>query len=137
MAYSGPIILVLDSEEETASMEIESSDEESDVEVVENVEPVFIIKSDEEEQNTAPASPEQIQTSSEIEVRLQHNEESNNEKFKCPVCLTSFENLTTLAISCGHVFCDTCIDSLAKYGISSCPVCTRRFRKVDSRRIYL
>lgn len=112
-----------DNDGTTESMDTDVTDEElSSIEEI-------IVPDDEDQGLTNPAPMNE-------EGPSQQQQEPLSDKFKCPVCLISFENLTTLAITCGHVLCETCVDTLASYRRYNCPVCKRRFRRSHSKTIY-
>lgn len=89
-------------------------------------EPVFAIDSDDDDESVIKE-----------DQNSKLDSEALTEKFKCPVCLTSFENLTTVAITCGHVICESCVDTLADYGSNKCPVCKRQYERSSAKKIYL
>ncbi|KAI4974827.1 E3 ubiquitin-protein ligase RNF4-like [Hordeum vulgare subsp. vulgare] len=54
--------------------------------------------------------------------------------FTCPVCLNKME--LSSVTSCGHVFCDKCIQAAIK-AQKKCPTCRKRLGPKSYRRVYL
>ncbi|XP_067321510.1 zinc finger protein RFP-like [Anolis sagrei] len=54
------------------------------------------------------------------------------EELACPICLEYFKEPVT--ISCGHNFCQSCLDQCWKGKEASCPQCRKKVQKEDSKR---
>lgn len=127
-AYFNQNDLVSDETEDSSDTEMES-----DAGTVESMTSITTLYSFEE----IISGDETYTTDDEEQLNPHAVDDSHNDKFKCPVCLTSFEKLITMAIRCVHVLCKDCIDALATRGIHNCPVCTRRYARSSVKRIFL
>lgn len=58
-----------------------------------------------------------------------------NKKIFCKICYTQEVNMTIK--SCGHTFCNTCLNKISKKDILKCPICKTNYSKYDLFDIYL
>jgi len=81
-------------------------------------------------------------TSSVLPNVTQPKSSSANQISGCSICLDTYVEIkdagkTIVSTTCGHVFCDTCLQSSLKNNGSQCPVCRKKLRKGDYHPIYL
>ncbi|XP_034661764.1 E3 ubiquitin-protein ligase RNF4 isoform X2 [Drosophila subobscura] len=78
--------------------------------------------------DSAPSSPKR--------KRNEKNVSSNEDVYKCPVCLDSVRHREPLSTKCGHVFCRPCIETAIRT-THKCPMCNKKLSIRQTTRIYL
>ncbi|BFF91301.1 uncharacterized serine-rich protein C215.13 [Drosophila madeirensis] len=78
--------------------------------------------------DSAPSSPKR--------KRNAQNVSSNEDVYKCPVCLDSVRHREPLSTKCGHVFCRPCIETAIR-ATHKCPMCNKKLSIRQTTRIYL
>jgi E3 ubiquitin-protein ligase BRE1 len=52
----------------------------------------------------------------------------------CTVCKKNFKN--TVLKTCGHIFCNECVEARINNRMRKCPNCSRAFDKMDSMAVH-
>ncbi|SPP82852.1 E3 ubiquitin-protein ligase RNF4 isoform X2 [Drosophila guanche] len=78
--------------------------------------------------DSAPSSPKR--------KRNEQNVSSNEDVYKCPVCLECVRHREPVSTKCGHVFCRPCIETAIRT-THKCPMCNKKLTIRQTTRIYL
>ncbi|XP_030387682.1 uncharacterized protein LOC115634230 [Scaptodrosophila lebanonensis] len=65
-----------------------------------------------------------------------HRSAFKEDSYKCPVCWESVRQREPVSTKCGHVFCNTCIQSVLRL-THKCPMCNKKMSSRQTFRIYI